>query len=306
MMRRVFALLARGPARFGILLARGPARFDAWIRCAVLASCLACGRSGGDAVAPAVAEPKGATNRPVGSAPPAAAAEVRVAAASDLTPAFEELAPQFEASTGQKLALSFAASGLLAKQIEEGAPFDLFAAANVAFVDAVVAQGACDGASKAAYARGRIVVWARKDAGFPAPSLRELEDPRFKRIAIANPEHAPYGKAAQQALERLGLWQKLQPRLVFGENVKQTLQFARSGNAEVGIVALSLALASDGDYREVPEELHAPLIQALVVCRGGRNVEGARRFAAYLSTPAARAVLARHGLTLPPAAAGAP
>jgi molybdate transport system substrate-binding protein len=225
--------------------------------------------------------------------------DLRVAAASDLTPAFEELRLMYGARTGHEIDFTFGSTGLLAKQIEEGAPFDLFAAANASFVDQVVARGACQGSTKARYARGRLVLWARKDSGLVLPSLEKLGSLSFKHLAIANPEHAPYGRAAKDALEKLGLWQALEPRVVYGENIKQTLQFAESGNAEVAIVALSLALASDGTWREIDDALHLPIDQALVVCNRGKNAKEARAFAQLVASEEGRAVMKRHGFLLP-------
>src|SRR5262249_41703782 len=153
---------------------------------------------------------------------------------------------------------------LLSKQIVEGAPFDLFAAANVSFVDDILKQGACAADSKALYARGRIGVFLPKGSAVAPPkNLADLADARFVRIAIPNPEHAPYGKAAQQALEKVSVWNKVKPRLVYGENIQQTLQFAQSGNAEAAIVALSLATVSDGEFVDIDPALHEPIDQAL-------------------------------------------
>ncbi len=224
---------------------------------------------------------------------------IRVAAASDLTPALSALRGPFERASGAKLSLSFAATGLLAKQIAQGAPFDVFAAANEAFVEEVVAKGACDGSTKAPYAVGRLVLWQRKEVATPLPDWEQIKDPSYKRIAIANPEHAPYGKAAKQTLEALGLWRALEPRIVYGENVKQAMQFAESGNAELALVGLSLAMASEGHYREVDCELHAPIRQTLVVCKHGENAQGGEVFAAFLNSPAGRRVLNAHGILMP-------
>ncbi|MFZ5439443.1 MAG: molybdate ABC transporter substrate-binding protein [Myxococcota bacterium] len=228
------------------------------------------------------------------------AREVRVAAASDLTDAFTELGRLHEQRTGQKVTFAFGSSGLLAKQLAEGAPFDLFAAANESFVDAAVKAGACDGATKAAYARGRIVVWTKKGGVAPPARLEDLVDARFKRISLANPEHAPYGAAARAALEKAGLWGALEPRLVFGENVRTTLQFAQSGNVDAALVALSLVVADhDNPWLLLPAELHPPLEQALVVCTRGAQQEGARRFAELLASPDGRAVMRKYGFILP-------
>lgn len=230
-----------------------------------------------------------------------AAKEIKVAAASDLAFAFAEVGEAFEHQTGTKVTFTFGSSGNLAKQIANGAPYDVFAAANAAFVDDTVTAGSCDGATKAMYARGRIVVWTKTGGGAPAPkSLADLKDERFKKIAIANPEHAPYGKAARQALEKLGIWDAVQPRLVFGENIQQTLQFAQTGNADAAIAALSLALASkDGDYLLIDDSLHAPLDQAMVACTHGASFSAGKQFTAFVSSDAGHALMKRHGFLLP-------
>ena len=224
---------------------------------------------------------------------------VRVAAAADLGPAFEELGRRFEQAGGGQVVFSFGSSGLLAKQVREGAPFDVFAAANVSFVDELVAAGACDGATARRYARGRIVIWTRPNARVAPPvSLEDLADPRFARIAIANPEHAPYGVAAKQALTGAGVWARVEPRVVYGENVRQTLQLCETGNADAAIVAESLvSSAARGARLAIDERLHGPITQALVVCRHGREAAGGRAFAALVSSEAGQAVLARNGFT---------
>ena len=280
--------------------------FRASLVCGVMLA-LGCQKSEEAAPAPVARE----TTAPAVEKPAVESTEIRVAAASDLTPAFQTLAKRFEQASGKKLSFSFAASGLLAKQIAEGAPFDLFASANEAFADEVVTKGACDGATKALYALGRLVLWQRKDVTTPLPELKDLKNPKFKHIAIANPETAPYGKAAKQALEKLELWSALEPRIVYGENVKQAFQFAETGNAEVAFVGLSLALAGQGQWREVDPALQAPIKQTLVVCKHGSNAAGGKAFADYVNGPAGRRVLNQHGLLLqgeavPAADAGAP
>ena len=228
---------------------------------------------------------------------PAPAAEpVRVAAAADLSFAFEELGKLFEARTGQKVALAFGASGVLAAQLGQGAPFDLFAAANVSFVEDAVRRGACDGSTTASYARGHLVVWT--PPGTPRiASLGDLLGARFRRIAIANPEHAPYGKAAREALIHSGLWSALSPKVVQADNVRQALQFAQTGNADAAIVARSLVAGNTvpGETLDVDPALHAPLEQALVVCQNGKNAEGARAFARLVKSEEGQQVLQRYG-----------
>jgi molybdate transport system substrate-binding protein len=228
------------------------------------------------------------------------AAEIAVAAASDLAFAFPELAAAFERETGTRVIFTFGSTGQLAAQIAEGAPYDVFAAASATFVDQVVREDACDADTAAAYARGRIAMWSKRGVVTPPTSLAHLVDRRYAAIAIANPEHAPYGKAAREALQRAGVWDAIAPRVVYGENVQQALQFASSGNAEVAVVALSLALATpDGVYVAIEPDRHAPLEQALVVCRRGKDPSRARAFARYVNAPAGRAIMQRHGFLLP-------
>lgn len=239
--------------------------------------------------------------------PAAEPAPVQVAAASDLTHAFEELGTLFEAETKQKVVFSFGASGLLTQQIRQGAPFDMLASANVGFTDELIKEGQCDGATQAKYARGELVVWTKKGLVAPPKKLADLESARFKHIAIANPEHAPYGKAAKQALEHEKLWDALQPRIVYGENIKQTQQFAQSGNAEAALISKSLVTGTDdGESLPVDESLHEPIDQALVVCNHGKNAEGGRAFAKLVQSDKAREVLKKYGFELPGAVSAAP
>jgi molybdate transport system substrate-binding protein len=228
-------------------------------------------------------------------APPAPPAQVRVAAASDLTLAFEELGKRFEQRTGQKVSFSFAASGALAKQLSQGAPFDLFAAANASFVDSAVKAGACDGSSKALYARGHVVVWSKR-GGVKLTALSELANADIRHIAIANPEHAPYGKAAREALLAAGVWSAVERKVVHAENVRQALQFAETGNADVAIVALSLvAHDRSGQMLAVDPALHGAIEQTLVVCKRGKNEAGGREFAKLVESSEGQAVLERYG-----------
>lgn len=226
---------------------------------------------------------------------------LRVAAAADLALAFKEVGAAYQKKTGDKVIFSFGSTGLLEKQIAEGAPFDLFAAANVSFADDAIKSGACTAAGKQLYARGRIVVWWRRDAKVSPPrTIADLADKRFVKVAIANPAHAPYGQAARQALQKAGVWPQTSSKLVFGENVQQTLQFAQSGNAEAAIVALSLAVIADGGYLLIPESLHRPIDQELVVCgKDPARMARARAFAAFVNAPAGRAIMKRYGFLLP-------
>lgn len=233
--------------------------------------------------------------------PNAPAASIKVAAAADLAFAFRDLGIAFEKKTGTKVVFTFGSTGNLAKQIAEGATYDLFAAANVSYVDDVVKAGACDSATKAPYARGRIVVWTKDDAKVEPPKmLNDLTDKRFVKIAIANPEHAPYGQAAQEALTAAGVWETVKPKLVYGENVQQTLQFGQTGNVEAAIVALSLAMVSEGGkWFVVDDAQHKPIDQALVVCNRGGNVQSAKDFAAFVGSGDGRSVMRKYGFLLP-------
>jgi len=227
------------------------------------------------------------------------AKRVRVAAASDLSRAFEEVGKEFTARTGITPEFNFGSSGLLAKQIEQSAPFFLYAAANKKFVEQVIKAGSCDASTAKLYGRGRIVAWTR--AGAPAPQkLADLVDPKFKRIAIANPEHAPYGVAAKQALERAGLWEQLESRIVYGENIQATLVYGRDGNADVALVALSLAVVTQGGVSlQIDPTLHDPLDQQLVVCGKGDEADRARQLADFITSAEGREIMSRYGFQLP-------
>lgn len=234
-----------------------------------------------------------------------APAPSRVAAAADLQFALTEIADGFTSDTGDRVDLVFGSSGTLARQIRDGAPFDLFLSADEAFVDQLVQAGRTRDAG-ALYAVGRIALFAPPGSPLvPAEGIeglaRLMAEGRVPRFAIANPEHAPYGRAAEQALRAHGLWDAVRPALVFGENVSQAAQFATTGNAVGGIIAYSLALApamqSRGTHALIPEEDHAPLRQRMVLLAGARPA--AVRFYDHLQAPAARATLARYGFVLP-------
>lgn len=225
-------------------------------------------------------------------------AAVSVAAASDLRGAFEELGQDFAAETGIVVSFSFGSSGQLREQIVHGAPFDVFASADVAYVDDVVEAGRGVADTVAEYAHGRLALHAAPGRPLPA-EVGDLADQRFRRIAVANPAHAPYGQAAVAALRSAGVYEEVEPRLVYGENISDTLRLARSGNADVAVVALSLVVTEPAPFTVVPDALHEPLRQALVVTAGHERRAEAERFARYVNSPAGREVLRRYGLTLP-------
>lgn len=220
-------------------------------------------------------------------------APVRVGAAAGVARAFEAL------SKAQHLdaKYSFAATGLLAKQLEQGAPFDVFVSADTAFVDQVVKAGACDGATKRVWAVGRVAVVTREGVALPA-SLAELSDARFTHISIANPETAPYGRAAKQALEKAGLYDAVKARLVPGENVLQALQFVDSGNADVGLVARSL-LPAGRPMLLVDASLHAPVEMGVVLCGPAARRAKGQAFLDALTSKDAATLLAGFGYEAP-------
>ena len=225
---------------------------------------------------------------------------VRVSAAADLSVAFEEVGKQFRAKTGIETQFTFGATGLLAGQIDHGAPADVFAAADTRFVDEVVKSGHCDGSTVAHYGTGRIVMWSKADGTPPPSRIEELTDPRFKRIAIANPEAAPYGRAARQALQRLGLWDQLSSRVIIAENVRQALQYAETGNVDVAIVAKSLAVTeSNGTTVLIPDSAYDALDQALVVCGTGDAAARGKQFAKFVQSAEGHEILARYGFSMP-------
>ena len=220
---------------------------------------------------------------------------VRVAAASDLARAFGDVGKEFEKQTGTKIVFDFGSSGLLAKQIEQGAPFQLYAAANKAFAEQVVKAGKCDGASLALYSRGRVVLWSKN--GAPA-KLTDLADPKYKRIGIANPDHAPYGKAAKQAMEKAGIYDAVKDRLVLTENVQQAMTYAKEGSVDISFVALSLVISNDvTNYLAVELDLHEPLEQTLVVCGTGPATDAARDLAKFIVGDKGRAIMESYGFS---------
>lgn len=228
-----------------------------------------------------------------------------VAAASDLQFALTEIAGDFTDRTGMTVRLAFGSTGNFARQIRAGAPFQIFLAADESFVAGLHAQGLTEDAGDL-YALGRIVIVAPKGAALtPDPRMddlaRLLAEGQVTRFAIANPDHAPYGLRAREALMARGLWDQIRPALVLGENVSQAAQFALSGDASGGIIALSLALAPElaerGKFALIPQDLHAPLRQRMVLLKDAGAV--ARAFYAHLQGAEARAVMTRHGFELP-------
>jgi molybdate transport system substrate-binding protein len=233
--------------------------------------------------------------------------KVTIAAAADLKFALDEIVSLFNKThPDDKVETIYGSSGKFHTQIQQGAPYDLYFSADIAYPRALAAAGFAATGVKP-YAIGRLVLWspsldARK------LQLADLAAPQFKRIAIANPKHAPYGKRAEEALRAAGIWEKVQDRLVFGENIAQTAQFVQTGNASIGLLALSLALnpelANQGGYALIPDNLHQPLEQGFIITQRAAGNPLATRFADYMGSPEARAIMVKYGFTLPREAAG--
>ncbi len=230
---------------------------------------------------------------------PSSAMELVVSAAADLQPAFTEIGAAFEKETGTHVTFNFGSTGQLAQQIAQGAPVDLFAAADRTYVNDLATHGQILPDTVQLYARGRITLWTRADNPRPPQSLADLTRSDIRRVAIANPEHAPYGIAAREALQRAGVWDIVQPKLIFGENVAQTKQYAETGNVDAAIISLSLSVGFKGHWVLIPQELHNPLDQALGVVRGAKNERAARAFIAFVDSPTGRAVMIKYGFILP-------
>ena len=176
---------------------------------------------------------------------------------------------------------------------------DVFAAASTDFIDQLDQKGLVLPGTKAIYARGRITLWTTTERNLKVEDIKDLTRAEVQRIAIANPDHAPYGMAAREALQTAGIWEAVKPKLVYGENIRQTLQFAETGNVDVAIVALSLSKQGQGQWTLVPANLHKPINQAIAVIRGTKNEKSAREFATFLNGPQGQAILAKYGFEKP-------
>jgi molybdate transport system substrate-binding protein len=236
---------------------------------------------------------------PTAVPPTATPVELTIAAAADLQFAFTEIGTLYEQETGNKVIFSFGSTGQLAQQIENGAPFDLFAAANVSFVDDLAKKNLVLPDTVTLYARGRIVLAVNRDSGVSAVTLEDLLSDDITHIAIANPEHAPYGVAAKEALQSVGVWDQIEAKIVYGENVRQTLQFIQTGDAQVGIVALSVANVPEITWTLIDDSLHNPLNQALGVVASSQHADVASEFVAFINGSAGRPIMQKYGFVLP-------
>jgi molybdate transport system substrate-binding protein len=230
------------------------------------------------------------------------AEKITIAAAADLKFAMDEIVSTYKkTNSADEIDVVYGSSGKFQTQIQQGAPYDLYFSADISFPRELAKNGFAASEVKP-YAVGRIVLWsASLDAS--KMTLDSLTDPKITRIAIANPQHAPYGKRAEEALRASGLWDKVEPKLVYGENIAHTAQFVQTGNAQVGVIALSLAvnpeLASKGGYWLIPDKLHEPLEQGYIITKQAAGNALAKRFAGYMGSKPARAVMTKYGFVLP-------
>lgn len=232
------------------------------------------------------------------------AAELKIAAASDLNFAFKEVVAEFEKKTGDRVKLTLGSSGNFYSQIENGAPFDLYFSADIRYPEKLIEGGHGLHGSLYKYAVGRIVLWVPTgslvalDKGFES-----LISPSVRKIAIANPKHAPYGRAAVAALEHFKVYDAVRDKLVLGENISQAAQFVESGASDAGIIALSLAMAptmkASGKYWEVPADAHPPIEQGAVILKRSTNQEQARDFLKFLQDKVGQEIMRRYGFVLP-------
>ena len=235
----------------------------------------------------------------------AAAQELRVAAAADLQFVFQEVSLRFQKETGHAVNLTFGSSGNFFSQIQNGAPFDMFFSADVDYPAKLDAAGLVEPGTLSRYATGRIALWVRKGSPIDiSRGLQSLADARVRKIAIANPEHAPYGRAAVAALQHdEKIYDKVRDRLVLGENIAQAAQFVESGNADAGILALSLAsappLKSEGRCYEIPRSFYPAIDQAVVILKSSRQKEIARQFLSFLKRPEIADFMRSNGLSVP-------
>ena len=230
--------------------------------------------------------------------------EVRIAAAADLKFAMDDLSEKFDKQTGTKIKVTYGSSGNFYSQMQNGAPFDLFFSADIDYPRKLDAAGLAEPGTLFEYAVGRIVIWmpAASKIDLTKQGWNALLDPTVEKIAIANPEHAPYGRAAVAALQKAGIYDSAKAKLVFGENISQAAQFVQSGNAQAGIVALSLAVSPpmrEGKRWDIPADLHPPIEQGAILLKSAKNKQAAQLFLEFVKSAAGRATLAKYGFEFP-------
>lgn len=232
------------------------------------------------------------------------AEEITVAAASDLNFVFREVVTRFEHETGNTVKLSFGSSGNFYSQIANGAPYDLFFSADIDYPRKLEVAGLAQPGSLYAYASGKLVLWVPKDSKVEVQQgLKSLLDPQVRKVAIANPAHAPYGLAAEAALKKEGLYDRVSAKLVLGENISQTAHFVETGNADAGLIALSVALAPEmrakGSYYVIDPNLYPKIIQAAVILKSSQKKQTAQRLLEFLKSPPISALMKQYGFESP-------
>lgn len=250
----------------------------------------ACGASTISQQSPSTSTASSPTDQPI---------TLTVSAAADLNYVFPEIGKLWQQETGNQVTFNFGSTGQLAQQIERGAPVDMFAAANKKFVEDLDKKGLIRSETKTLYGVGRITLWQKEGSTLEIKDIKDLAKPEVQRVAIANPDHAPYGVAAREALQSVGIWDTIQPKLVFGENVKQTQQYAETGNVDVAIVALSISVNQPGKWTLIPAALHKPLEQMLAVPKNAPHAEVAKQFATFIDGQKGRPLMRKYGFILP-------
>ncbi|OEG00242.1 molybdate ABC transporter substrate-binding protein [Vulcanibacillus modesticaldus] len=225
--------------------------------------------------------------------------ELTIAAASDLKLAFTEIGRSFEKATNSKIIFSFGSTGQLTDQIENGAPFDIFAAANIAYIDYLKDKNLIIDDTQRVYGIGRIGLAMLKTNPIKINNLNDLLKPEIKKIAIANPKHAPYGLAAKQALESAGLWEKINEKLVYGKNISDTLMLIETGNADAGIIALSISNDEKINFQLIDDKLHTPIKQAIAVIKGSKHEDLSRSFINYINSKEGQEIMKKYGFIHP-------
>lgn len=233
-----------------------------------------------------------------------AAQEITVAAAADLQFAMQEVGTRFQQESGKTVKLIYGSSGNFAQQLLNGAPFDMFFSANLDYPKQLETAGLAEPGTFYEYALGKIVVWVPNDSKLDLNvGLKALLDPSIKKIAIANPQHAPYGKAAVAALQKESIYDQVKDKFVLGENIAQTASFVASGSADVGMLALSLALSPNmkdkGRYAEVPASDYPAIEQACVIMRASKNKDVARQFEKFIQSPPIKELFKKYGFAIP-------
>ncbi len=229
----------------------------------------------------------------------AAPVTLTVSAAADLNYVFPEIGRLWEQETGHRVTFNLGSTGQLAQQIERGASVDLFAAANKKFVEDLDQKGLVYSDTKALYGVGRLTLWQREAGPHTIENIQDLMNSEIKRVAIANPDHAPYGVAAREALQSAEIWEAIQPKLILGENIQQTQQYAETGNVDVAIAALSISVEKPGEWVLVPEELHKPLEQMLAIPKSAAHPEEAKQFAIFINSEQGRLLMRKYGFVMP-------